>query len=136
VLSDLVAGRAGSGLLWLDGKDTVMLNPLGIYPEGGAVDLFYELGNVTRGDHFHTRIVVEPEGGRSIFQRIAGLFGGGGPAVRVEYDGVADSVLSRQHQRVSLKGVGTGRYRVTLSVQLPGSEARHVRTATLIVQRQ
>jgi tetratricopeptide (TPR) repeat protein len=131
-VSDLVAGRAGSGLVWRDSRDTIALNPLGTYPTEGAVDLYYEVAGLKFGEGYHTRIVVDREGGRSIFQRI---FGGGGPAVHVEYDGVADSTMARVHQRVQLKGLKEGRYRLTLDVSVPTRETRHVRAATLIVQK-
>jgi GWxTD domain-containing protein len=135
-MSDLVAGRHGSGLVWLDGQDTVALNPLGTYPTGGAVDLFYELFGLTPGEHYHARIDVQREGGRSIFQAIAGLFGGGGPALSVEYDLLALGASHREHQRVSLARVEAGRYRLTLTVGGPGREAGHTRSVVLLVQGQ
>src|SRR5438034_650851 len=41
--SDLVLGRQGSGLAWTTGSDTVPLNPLGRFAEGGSAELDYEV---------------------------------------------------------------------------------------------
>ncbi|MGB7211342.1 MAG: GWxTD domain-containing protein [Gemmatimonadales bacterium] len=57
-LSDPILGREGSGLSWnrLDG--TIPLNPLNAYPKRSTAVLSYEVGGLTPGGSYTTRIAV------------------------------------------------------------------------------
>src|SRR2546426_8118605 len=48
-----VLGRQGSGLAWTPGPDTIPLNPLGRFPEGGSAELYYEDRKSTRLNSSH-----------------------------------------------------------------------------------
>src|SRR5207249_297867 len=64
--SDLVLGRQGSGLAWTTGSDTVPLNPLGRFAEGGSAELYYEVYGLPTGAPYHTIVRLEREGRRSL----------------------------------------------------------------------
>lgn len=57
-LSDLVLGRAGSGLTWWSGQERVPLNPLNAVPEGGTVHVYYELSGLLPGAEYRTRLAI------------------------------------------------------------------------------
>src|SRR5256886_16406826 len=68
--SDLVLGRQGSGLVGTTGSDTVPLNPLSRFPEGGSAELYYEVYGPATGAPYHTVVRLEREGGRPRFHRL------------------------------------------------------------------
>jgi hypothetical protein len=141
VASDIVVGRAGAGLAWLPlvrtdsltVADTVLLNPLDRYPSGSVAELYYELYGMAPGATYHTEVRLEREGGRSVFGRIAGLFGGRRPPVQLEFDAPADGPVTRVHRGVSLRGVSPGTYLLSVTLSDPASDRRIVRQHRLQV---
>lgn len=144
--SDIVVGRAGAGLAWLPlvrkdsigvdslwVADTVLLNPLDRYPSGSVAELYYELYGMAPGATYHTEVRLEREGGRSVFGRIAGLFGGRRPPVQLEFDAPADGPVTRVHRGVSLRGVSPGTYLLSVTLSDPASDRRIVRQHRLQV---
>lgn len=122
--SDVVMGREGSGLLWRRTEGDVPLNPLRRFPQGGDATLYYELYGLPRGASVETRVRIVPAGGRSIFHR---LFGGGRGA-DIAYATVTDAAERWPvRQRLSLAGLGTGRYTLELELTDPTSHTRVVR---------
>jgi hypothetical protein len=127
VASDIVVGRAGAGLAWLPldslgVADTVLLNPLARYPSGSVAELYYELYGLAPGATYHTEVRLEREGGRSVFGRIGGLFGGRRPPVQLEFDALADGPVTRVHRGVSLRGVSPGTYLLTVTLRDPATD--------------
>ncbi len=146
--SDIVVGRVGAGLAWLPlvrkdslhtaprdslavalrdsltVSDTVLLNPLDRYPSGSVAELYYELYGMAPGATYHTEVRLEREGGRSVFGRIAGLFGGRRPPVQLEFDAPATGPVTRVHRGVSLRGVAPGTYLLTVTLSDPASDRR------------
>jgi GWxTD domain-containing protein len=122
--SDLVLGRAGGGLVWLPPRDTVLLNPLGRFPANSIVELYYEVYGLAPGASYHTEVRLERQGGRSVFGRIGGLFGGRRPPVLLEFDAPADGPATRVHRGVSLRGVSPGTYLLTLILTDPATGHR------------
>ena len=122
--SDLVLGRAGGGLVWLPPRDTVLLNPLGRFPANSIVELYYEVYGLAPGASYHTEVRLERQGGRSVFGRIGGLFGGRRPPVLLEFDAPADGPATRVHRGVSLRGVSPGSYLLTVILTDPAT-GRH-----------
>ena len=119
--SDLVLGRKGSGLAlkWPGGD--IPLNPLNRFSRDGAVELYYELYGLPQGATVATRVSVQPEGGRSFFQRIFG----GGRGANLEYSTVTDAAgRTRVRQQIVLAGLSPGRYVLALDLQ---DEATHQR---------
>jgi hypothetical protein len=116
-VSDLVVGRVGSGLVWSAGADTVFLNPLDRFPEGGTAELYYEVYGLPYGGVYHTVIRLERRGGRSLFGAMSHLFGGGKSLpVLLEFDAPSDGPVTRVHRQVDLGDAPRGVY--VLSVRI------------------
>ncbi len=114
--SDLVLGRRGAGLFWSAAGDTVLLNPLGRFPQGSAAELYYEVYGMERGAAMHTVVRLEREGGRSFFGAITGLFGGRRAPVMLEFDAPADGPITRVHRGIDLRDTPRGRYLLSVTV--------------------
>lgn len=127
-VSDVVVGREGAGLVWVQAGDTVRLNPLGRFPEGSAAELYYEIYGLARGAPYHTVVRLERGGGRSLFGAIRGLFGGARALVLLEFDAAADGPVTRVHRGVSLRDVAKGAYRLTVVISDPASGVSATRT--------
>jgi GWxTD domain-containing protein len=118
-VSDLVVGRAGAGLAWREGSDTVLLNPLGQFPVGSSAELYYEVYGVPSGAVYHTAIRVERQGGRSVL----GLFGGGRRLpVAFEFDAPSDGPITRVHRRLDLRDAQRGAYVLVVRISDPKSD--------------
>ncbi len=128
--SDLVLGREGSGLVWTPGPDTVPLNPLGRFPEGGSVELYYEIYGLAAGAPYHTVVRLGRDGGRSLFRR---LFGGGQAPVRFEFDAPADGPVTRVRRAVELRDASTGSYVLSVEIRDPVTGASLVRRGRFVV---
>src|SRR5881398_135969 len=124
--SDLVLGRQGSGLAWTPGPDTVPLNPLGRFPEGGSAELYYEVYGLAPGSSYHTVVRLEREGRRSLFHR---LFGGGQTPVLFEFDAPADGPVTRVRRALDLRDASKGSYVLAVEIRDPA-------TATSLVRRR
>ena len=121
-ISDLVVGRAGSGLVWSDGSDTVLLNPLDRFPEGGIAELYYEVYGVPPGAVYHTEIRLERHGGRSAFGAVSRLFGGGKrQPVLLEFDAPSGGRVNRVHRQVDLRDAPRGSYSLILRISDPAT---------------
>ena len=127
-VSDIVVGREGSGLVWLSPGDTVRLNPLGRFPEGGAAEVYYEIYGLSNGAPYHTVVRLDREGGRSLFGAIGRLFGGGRSPVLLEFDAPATGPVTRVHRGVALRDVPKGNYRLTVRITDPASGTTVTRT--------
>jgi GWxTD domain-containing protein len=132
--SDLVLGRVGAGLVWpveevaREGGgsarrtapvDTVVLNPLGRFPQGSAVELYYEVYGLDRATTYHTVVRLDPVGGRSLLGALRGLFGGRRPPVLLEFDAPADGPITRVHRSVELRDLAKGDYILSVVVTDP-----------------
>lgn len=130
VLSDLVLGDRTGGLYWTVAGDTVQLNARGAYAAGGAAELYYEIHGLEAGTPYRARIEVRGQGGGSIFSRIGRLFGGG-PPVALGFDGVASGPSHRAQQTVNLAPLKPGDYVLSLTIEVPGQDARERRDVPL-----
>jgi hypothetical protein len=107
-LSDLVLGREGSGQAWKTGAAEVPLNPLNAYPEGGAVEVYYQMRGLDPGASYRTAIEVR--------RRNAGR---NDPNVRVAFDDVADAPNLDVSRTVGLGRLRRGEYVLTVTVTAP-----------------
>jgi len=128
--SDLVLGRQGSGLAWTPGPDTIPLNPLGRFPEGGSAELYYEVYGLAPGAPYHTVVRLEREGRRSLFHR---LFGGGQTPVLFEFDAPADGPVTRVRRAVDLRDASKGSYVLAVEVRDPATAASLVRRRQFVI---
>ena len=121
-VSDLVVGREGSGLVWFSpAGDTVRLNPLQRFPEGSAVNLYYEIYGLAPGTPYHTVVRLEREGGRSVFGSIGRLFGGGRSPVLLEFDAPSTGSITRVQRGLELRDVSKGTYRLSVIITDPAT---------------
>src|SRR2546425_5497345 len=139
--SDLVIGRVGGGLIWPagggGGADSVLLNPLGRFPQGSTVELYYEVYGLARGTTYHTVVRLDPVGHRSLFGAIRGLFGGRSPPVLLEFDVPADGPVTRVHRSVELRDVAKGDYVLSVVGTDPADRRRLTRARRFqVVSRQ
>lgn len=133
-ISDLVVGRVGSGLVWSSGVDTVFLNPLDRFSEGGTAELYYEVYGLPRGGVYHTVIRLERRGGRSLFGAMSRLFGGGKRLpVLLEFDAPSDGPVTRVHRQVALGDAPGGSYVLTLKISDPATGVALTRSAPFTV---
>lgn len=128
--SDLVVGLAGSGLEWTPppqpARDTVLLNPLGTWPQGSVAELYLELYGLAPGAPYHTVVKLEKPGKH-------GLFGRKRPTVMLQFDAAADGPVTRMHRGVDLRSVSPGRYQLTVSLTDPATGRSLSRSAPLVV---
>lgn len=128
--SDLVLGREGSGLVWTTGADTVLLNPLERFREGGSAQLYYEVYGLAPGTVYHTAIRLERVGRRSLWHR---LFGGGQAPVRFEFDAPADGPVTRVRRAVDLRDASTGTYVLAVEIRNSATGASLVRRCEFVI---
>jgi GWxTD domain-containing protein len=130
-ISDLVVGRAGSGLVWSSGSDTVFLNPLERFPEGGTAELYYEVYGLPPGAVYHTEIRLERRGGRSVMSR---LFGGGKrQPVLLEFDAPSGGPVTRVRRQVELRDAPRGPYGLVLRITDPATGTVLTRSASFTI---
>jgi GWxTD domain-containing protein len=136
-VSDVVVGRDGSGLEWVSpAGDTVRLNPLERFPEGGTLNLYYEVYGLARGAPYHTVVRLEREGSHSFFAAIGRLFGGRHAPVLLEFDAPANGAVTRVQRGIELRDVSKGSYRLTVVISDPASGASVTRVQRFqVVQR-
>ncbi|HXO84659.1 MAG TPA: hypothetical protein VN803_03955, partial [Gemmatimonadales bacterium] len=136
-VSDLVVGREGSGLVWFSpAGDTVRLNPLQRFPEGSAVNLYYEIYGLATGTPYHTVVRLEREGGRSVFNSIGRLFGGGRSPVLLEFDAPSTGAVTRVQRGLELRDVSKGTYRLSVVITDPATSTSVTRVQRFqVVQR-
>ena len=133
-VSDLVVGRVGSGLVWSSRPDTVFLNPLERFPEGGTAELYYEVYGLPPGGIYHTVIRLERHGGRSVFGALSHPFGGGKRLpVLIEFDAASDGPITRVHRRVDLGDAPRGSYLLTMQIADPSTGITVNRSAQFTV---
>jgi tetratricopeptide (TPR) repeat protein len=126
-VSDVVIGREGSGLVWrrpAGAGGDVPLNPLARFPENSAALLYYEIYGLPEGAAVDTRVVLRPEGGRSIFRRLFGGRSGGDLSYTTVTQTAARAAV---RQRLELLGLRAGRYTLELTLTEPGSGRRVTR---------
>jgi GWxTD domain-containing protein len=136
-VSDLVVGREGSGLVWFSpAGDTVRLNPLQRFPEGSAVNLYYEIYGLSTGTPYHTVVRLEREGGGSFFGAIGRLFGGGRSPVLLEFDAPSTGTVTRVQRGIELRDVSKGTYRLAVVITDPATGTSVTRVQRFqVVQR-
>jgi hypothetical protein len=136
-VSDRVVGGEGSGLVWFSpAGDTVRLNPLQRFPEGSAVNLYYEIYGLSTGTTYHTVVRLEREGGRSVFGAIGRLFGGGRSPVLLEFDAPSSGAVTRVQRGIELRDVSTGTYRLAVVITDPATGTSITRVQRFqVVQR-
>ncbi|MEX0890799.1 MAG: GWxTD domain-containing protein [Gemmatimonadota bacterium] len=114
-ISDIVLAEPDSGT-WSRGEAHLGLVPPRQFEEGAALNIFYEVYGLEADAAYRTEVVLEATE-KGLMDRIKGLFGGGG-ALRLTFDGVADpdAAGATQELRHVVPSVGQGRYRIEVTV--------------------
>jgi hypothetical protein len=121
VLSDLILGRAESGLSWSYGASRVWLNPLNAYPRGKDAELFYEIGGLLPGRTYSVNISLRQAGGKP----------GDKPAFQVGFDLTATTTYERVTRSLGLANLKPGGYVLAVQVREGGSEQAVTRVQAL-----
>lgn len=108
-LSDLVFGRAGSGLEWKSPDGVVVLNPLDAYPRKGSVEVYYELSGATGGREYHTDLELK------------GVSGDARGEVHLGFTEKATGAVLHLRRSVALDPLKGGQYRMTITVTEEGT---------------
>jgi hypothetical protein len=133
MLSDVVLAEPGATGSFRRGTVSLQLVPTREY-RGGAFNVFYEVYNLAV-EPYSTELLIEREGG-GIGRAVKRLFGGGGPVVRLRFEGVArpepDSVVREIRAVESELSPGRYRLRVTVTEGGTGRSASRERPFTVI----
>ena len=113
-LSDLVLGRAGTGLQWNGPHGRVHLSPLDAYSQQGEVEIYYELSGTEADTDYRTEIELK------------GVYGDAEGELRLGFNDHAEGALLVSRRTVSLENLDPGQYRITITV----TEQDSGRTAT------
>ncbi|HEU4799409.1 MAG TPA: hypothetical protein VFS94_02130, partial [Gemmatimonadales bacterium] len=113
-ISDLVLGRASTGLQWNGPHGLVHLSPLDAYSQQGEVEIYYEVSGASPNTDYRTDVELK------------GVYGDAEGELRLGFDDLAEGALLVSRRTVSLENLDPGQYRVTVTV----TEEDTGRTAT------
>jgi GWxTD domain-containing protein len=113
-LSDLALGSRSANLAWRRAADdTVLLNPLRTYRRSEEMELYYEIDGL-RPAPYTVELAVRKKGSSGgLFRKI---FGGGGAAIRLEFQEQATTSRVSTHRRLQLSRLKPGNYVIELNV--------------------
>jgi tetratricopeptide (TPR) repeat protein len=121
-LSDIVIGAANVPLSWIGAPgDTVTVNPVAVYRSSESMQLYFEVG-ATRDSSYHVELVIRRPGAKSLLQRITGLFGASGDAMRLGFDQRPRSATDLVHRELALQKLKPARYVLEVTVSRPGGD--------------
>jgi hypothetical protein len=109
-LSDVVTGRAGQPA-WPAPDGPFPVNALGTWPQGGTVDLWYEVRGVPGGEEYRTTVRVLPLEGRR------------GEGISVTATDRAPGGTITIRRTLGLANLDPGSYRLVVTVEHDGREA-------------
>ena len=121
-LSDPILGRTRSGLSWNRPDGTIPLNPLNEYPKGSTAVLSYEVGGLSPGSTFTTRIAVRKFGTDSSHNVIS-----------ISFPTTATQPRELISKELGLGNLSAGRYLLVLTVN-DGTHAVE-RTRRIVIAR-
>jgi GWxTD domain-containing protein len=111
--SDVAIGSRTIPLAFLAGpEDTVLLNPLSIYPRGGALEMYAEVYGLPAEAPFRMELVVLKRGGGGLF----GIFGGKRTQVGLKSEERATGPRTILHRSLGLEKLSAGDYWLELDV--------------------
>jgi hypothetical protein len=121
VISDLILGRAESGLNWPYGQKKVPLNPLNAYPAGGDAALFYELGGLRPGTAYQITTAVRKPGDNPDAR----------PQVQSAFQLTATEPYQQVTRGLGLTNLKPGAYLLQVTVKETGSDREVTRRRAL-----
>ncbi|MFI5235182.1 MAG: tetratricopeptide repeat protein [Gemmatimonadales bacterium] len=116
-VSDIVLGTRNSHLVWQEaGGDTVFFNPVGALRPGVPLEIYYQVFGLRAGEQFRTQLRVRRPGSGGIFGPLVRLFGGGGAAVSVGFEGTSPGAVAEVHRAVATDRLAAGPYALELVI--------------------
>lgn len=103
-ISDLVLGTRRSGLHWVAAPgDTVFFNPLGTWPEGGNLEIYYEIYGLPPGTTYRTELTIRKAGERRA-------------EISLGFNDPSGRDVTRSRRTVDLSRLRRGRYELEVEV--------------------
>jgi hypothetical protein len=128
-MSDLVLGREGLGILIFNGRDSIPVDPLNMYPVGSRVEVYYEVAGIPGGTPYATDIqlvAIEDGDDEDALESRA-------PDITLSFSEVAEAPFTRVRRQVDLGALRPGQYRLRVRVTDSASETSRRRDATIAV---
>lgn len=122
-LSDIALGTEEGSLAWVRpaSGDTVYFSPLRRFHRGEIVRVYYEAGGLPPGAPYTTEVAVRK--GETSGGFLRRLFGGGGTAVKLEFEEQAGNEVGTE-RAVSTERLSPGTYRMEVKIiDADGNEA-------------
>jgi len=127
-LSDIALGTPGRAVPWVtDAADTVLLAPSGLFRNEADIELYYEVGGVTRGRRYrHEITLLRSEAGDTRRRR---------PLVALSFEEEASDSVVRSHRSVRLERLKEGSYVVEVKVTAPDGTAQVRQRSLQLIKR-
>ncbi len=120
-LSDIVLGRRSMPVTWVAiTGDTVRADPTAQFSRDEPMQLFAEVFRAPLNAPYRIELTVRHPGHRSIFQRLAGVFGASSVALRVAFSGRGSAHTAAIQREIDLHGLNPGEYVMELTVSATG----------------
>ncbi len=122
-LSDIALGTAQGSVAWVrpESGDTVYFSPLRRFHRGEVILVYYETGGLAPGTPYTTEVAVRK--GKTSGGFLRRLFGGGGTAVKFEFEEEA-GIEAGTERGVSTERLSPGSYRMEVRItDAEGNEA-------------
>lgn len=110
-LGDVVTGMEGARPLWPGDGEGFPVNVLGAWPEGGRVELFYEVRGLAAGTAYRTTLEARPD---------LDVPGAVPTSVRVQTSDRARGAVTPVRKTLGLATLKPGRYRLIVTVESGG----------------
>lgn len=123
ILSDLVLGRAESGLNWSYRGEQVPLNPLNAFQTGSNAELFYEVGGLVSGTRYTVAMLVRKASDKPEAT----------PSLQLGFDFTATAPYERVHRTLGLGNLKPGAYLLQVAVSEADSPREALRARALNV---
>jgi hypothetical protein len=121
-LSDIVLGRRSMPVDWIASTgDTVRADPTAEFSRDEPMELFAEVFRPPANGSCRIELVVRHPGHRSIFQRLAGVFGASSVVLRVAFSGRGSGGTMAIKRDIDLHSLSPGHYVMEMTVSAPGS---------------
>lgn len=131
-LSDLALGTKSVNLPWRTVRgDTAWVNPLRTFKRQETLQLYFEVSGLAPSTVYKVEMAVNRPKGGSIFSK---LFGGGGAAIKLGFEGRQGVAgVDAVQREVSLEKLGPGNYSLDVTVSTAGgSKVVRRRTFTVV----
>ena len=120
-ISSLVLGSKSSGTGWNSGSQVVPLHPLNAFPKATPAELYYQLGGLSPGGEYRTRVELFPVGK-----------GDSGAALTLSFTDAASSRFAEVSRSIGLGNLDPGRYRIRVTVSGGGGNVAEEAFLTVV----